>query len=131
MVASSLAPLVELVETSAACAGGRPFGHLDGLDERWLRHRSPRWSSLSRPPQRALGADPSDISTGSMRGGCVIARPAGRACRDLRSVRWEPTLRTSRRARCAVVASSLAPLVELVETSAACAGSRPFGHLDG
>ena len=32
----------------------------------------PRRSSLSRPPQRGLGADPADISTGSMRGGRVL-----------------------------------------------------------
>ena len=64
----------------------------------------PRRSSLSRPPQPDLGADPTGISTGSMSGGPVPARahPAGEA-------------RTKR------------PPVEPVETTAARAGSRPDG----
>ena len=76
-------PLVEPVETAAACAGSRPCGHLDKLDER---------CSSPSPGLRGSGAERATVSS------LGTAPTAGRACRDRRSVRWEPTLRTSRRA---------------------------------
>ncbi len=111
-------PPVEPVETTAGRAGSRPCGHLDRLDERWP---GPSPGSPGRGgtgsttagracrdhPQRTLGADPADISTGSMSGGPVPApaHPAGEA-------------------------PARPPPVEPVETTAGRAGSRPAGHLD-
>ena len=124
---------------SAGSAPSLRCGGLDRLDQRWAS------SSVARPPLIEL-VEMSAGSAPSLRCGGLArqARPAvgqfrvssttaHRACRDVRRVGSQPSLRRSRQVRPAVgqfQRGSTPPLIELVEMSAGSVPSLRCGGLD-